>query len=56
MPACRSTKFELHDLPEGAKIVPGMPVSADIRVGKRTVLESLIAVMMPAAAEGMHEP
>ena len=49
-------EVQLHDLPEGAQIVPGMPVAADIRVGKRSVLRSLLAVMLPAASEGMHEP
>ncbi len=49
-------EVQLHDLPEGAQIVPGMPVEADIRVGKRTVLRSIMSVLIPAASEGMREP
>lgn len=49
-------EVRLHDLPEGAQIVPGMPVEANIRVGTRTVLRSLMSVIVPAASEGMREP
>ncbi|KAA5608401.1 HlyD family type I secretion periplasmic adaptor subunit, partial [Rhodovastum atsumiense] len=47
---------QLHDLPEGARIVPGMPVTADIRVGKRTIIGYLMSRFIPAASEGMREP
>jgi len=33
-----------------------MPVTADIKVGKRTVLKYLLGWMMPVAQEGMREP
>jgi HlyD family secretion protein len=48
--------LQLHDLPEGARVVPGMPVEADIRVGKRTILRYLISRLIPAGSEGMREP
>ena len=32
-------RVELHDVPAGFHLMPGMPVTADIKVGKRTVLK-----------------
>jgi HlyD family secretion protein len=33
-----------------------MPVTADIKVGKRTVLKYLLGRVMPIVHEGMREP
>jgi HlyD family secretion protein len=55
-PASRSTKWDCTDVPGGFRVVPGMPVTADIKVGKRTVLKYLLGRMMPLAQEGMREP
>ena len=49
-------KVALHDVPGGFRVIPGMPVTADIKVGKRTVLKYLLGRMMPLAQEGMREP
>ena len=49
-------RVALHDVPEGFRIIPGMPVSADIKVGKRTVLSYLLGMMLPVAQEAMREP
>ena len=46
----------LHDVPAGFHIVPGMPVTADIKVGKRTVLAYLLGRILPVMSEGMREP
>jgi hemolysin D len=46
----------LHDVPAGFRVTPGMPVTADIKVGKRTVLSYLLGRIMPLASEGMREP
>ena len=40
----------------GFHLVPGMPVQADIKVGKRTAVEYLLSRVIPATTEGMHEP
>lgn len=48
--------IRLHDVPAGFKVVPGMPVTADIKVGKRTILSYLFSRVMPIASEGMREP
>ena len=49
-------KLGLHDVPPGFHVTPGMPITADIRVGKRTVLTYLLGRVMPLAKEGMREP
>ena len=36
--------------------MPGMPVTADIKVGKRTVLKYLLGMVVPVAHEAMREP
>jgi hemolysin D len=49
-------RLMLHDLPAGFHIVPGMPVAADIKVGKRTVMAYLLGRILPVMSEGMREP
>jgi HlyD family secretion protein len=49
-------QMALHDVPIGFRVNPGMPVTADIKVGKRTVLKYLFGWLMPVAHEGMREP
>ena len=49
-------KIGLHDVPAGFRVTPGMPVAADIKVGKRTVLSYLLGRVLPLAQEGMREP
>jgi hemolysin D len=49
-------RTELHGVPDGFHLVAGMPVTADIKVGKRTVLSYLMAKVLPVASEGMREP
>jgi len=47
---------KLHDVPAGFRIVPGMPVTVDIEVGKRTILGYLLGRILPVASQGMREP
>ncbi|WP_407174838.1 HlyD family type I secretion periplasmic adaptor subunit [Bradyrhizobium sp. STM 3562] len=47
---------QLHGVPAGFRIVPGMPVIADIMIGKRTVLTYLLGRIRPVASEAMREP
>lgn len=49
-------RLELHNVPAGFRLAPGMPVTADIKVGKRTMLDYLLGRVLPVAAEGMREP
>ncbi len=46
----------LHDTPKGFSIIPGMPLTADIEIGKRTVAGYLLGSILPVAHEGMREP
>jgi len=49
-------RIELHNTPANFHLTPGMPVTADIRVGKQTVLHYMLGRMIPLAQEGMREP
>jgi hemolysin D len=49
-------KLAMRNLPPGFHLIPGMPVTADIEVGKRTVLTYLLGRIIPVAREGMREP
>ena len=49
-------RVALRNVPTGFRMVPGMPVAADIKVGKRTVLQYLLARVMPVVHDGMREP
>jgi len=49
-------QVSLHNVPEGFHVIPGMPVTADVKVGKRTVLQYLLGMVLPVAREGMREP
>ncbi len=46
----------LHDTPRGFHVSPGMPVTDDVMVGKRTVLSYIFSRTLPVASEGMREP
>jgi hemolysin D len=37
-------------------VTPGMPVTADIKVGRRTVLNYFLGRVLPVAEEGLREP
>jgi HlyD family secretion protein len=49
-------RIALHDVPSGFRLMPGMPVTADVKVGKRTVLQYLLERILPITHEGMREP
>jgi HlyD family secretion protein len=49
-------EVQLHDVPAGFHIVPGMPVTADVMAGKHTVLGYLLGRVLPVGSEGMREP
>ncbi|MFL5255145.1 MAG: HlyD family type I secretion periplasmic adaptor subunit [Rhodopila sp.] len=48
--------IDLHDTPPNFHLVPGMPVTADIRVGRRTLLGAILNKIVPLATEGLREP
>jgi HlyD family secretion protein len=48
--------INLHNVPPGFRLVPGMPLEADMKVGKRTVLGYFTQRMLPTAYNSLHEP
>ncbi len=49
-------QINLHNTPEGFHLIPGMPVTADVLVGKRTVMAYFLGRVIPVAREAMREP
>lgn len=49
-------RVKLHDVPEGFHVMPGMPVTTDIKVGERTVLGYLLGMVVPVGREALREP
>lgn len=47
---------KLRNLPEDFRIVPGMPVVADIKIGERSVMSYFLQSMIPVIKEGFREP
>jgi HlyD family type I secretion membrane fusion protein len=50
------TAINLHGLPNNFQMTAGMPVTADVMIGERTMLKYLFARMLPVGLEGMREP
>ncbi len=48
--------LNLHGTPPEFRLVPGMPLSADIKVGTRTILQYFTRRFMMVATNSMHEP
>jgi len=46
----------LHDVPVNFRLAPGMPIIADIKIGRHTVLGYLLGRVLATASEGMREP
>jgi HlyD family secretion protein len=49
-------RIGLHGVPAGFAVSPGMPVTADVKVGRRTVLKYLLGLMLPVGQEALREP
>ena len=49
-------EVKLHGTPPGFRLTPGMPITADIKVGERTVVGYLLSRVLPVAMDGMREP
>ena len=47
---------DLHDTLPNFRIMSGMPTTADVMVGKRTVLSYIFSRALPIAMDGMREP
>lgn len=49
-------QIALRGVGAGVNVSPGMPVTADVKVGQRTVLKYMLGVMLPIGQEAMREP
>lgn len=49
-------RVALRNTPPGFRLMSGMPTTADIKVGHRTVLTYLLERVLPVAYNGMREP
>ena len=47
---------DLHDAPADFRLVPGMPLTADVDVGSRTLLSYILDKASPVLREGLREP
>ncbi|MCW2240808.1 HlyD family type I secretion periplasmic adaptor subunit [Azospirillum canadense] len=50
------TDVKLRDVPSDFRLVPGMPLTADIVVGERTIMAYLVEGALRNGSEGMREP
>ena len=50
------TRTQLERMPEGSRLMPGMTVSADIKVGSRTVMSYFLNPVTRGLDESMREP
>lgn len=46
----------LHNVPSDFRLVPGMPLNANIKVGRHSILSYFVTKIMPIATNSMHEP
>ncbi|MGC2856227.1 HlyD family type I secretion periplasmic adaptor subunit [Novispirillum sp. DQ9] len=49
-------KTDLRNVPPDFKLVPGMPLSAEIKIGKRSVMSYLLRPILRGINESMREP
>jgi HlyD family secretion protein len=47
---------ELHNVPTNFRLIPGMTLTGDVLVGKRTMLSYLVEGGLRTANEAMREP
>ncbi|HEX3863184.1 MAG TPA: HlyD family type I secretion periplasmic adaptor subunit [Stellaceae bacterium] len=50
------TKVDLHNLPEGFRLIPGMTLTADVHIGTRSLLMYIVSGAVRGANEAMREP
>ena len=50
------TDVNLRNVPEGFRLIPGMTLTADIRVGTRSALMYLLSGAVQGVGEAMREP
>jgi HlyD family secretion protein len=48
--------LNLHNTTPGFRLVPGMPLEADVKTGTRTILGFFTQRLLPVAYDSLHEP
>jgi hemolysin D len=51
-----ATKLRLHDVPKDFRLIPGMTLTGDVMVGKRTLMSYLTESLLRQGTEAMREP
>ena len=49
-------RLALKNVPKDFRVIPGMPVTVDVKVGDRTIWDYLVERLLPVMYEGMREP
>ena len=49
-------RYTLHRAPRSFRLTPGMPVTADIQIGRRTIMQYLLSGPLPHISEGSRAP
>lgn len=49
-------RMKLVNVPRSFRLTPGMPVTGDVKVGERSILQYMLARVAPTFTEGMREP
>ncbi len=49
-------KLNLRNVPADFRVIPGMPVETDIRVGTQTIMQYLLERIVPIFTQGLNEP
>jgi HlyD family secretion protein len=52
----RLTETKLHGLPEAARLIPGMTLVGEIKVGRRSVISYFLYPLLRGLDEGIREP
>ena len=50
------TELHLHDVPRNFRLIPGMTLTADIIVGRRSLISYLVEGALRTGSEAMREP
>lgn len=50
------TKVELRNVPDNYRLVPGMPLNAEIKIGERSVISYFLRPLLRGVNESMREP
>ena len=50
------TNVNLHNVPSGFRLIPGMTLTADVHIGTRSILMYMVSGALRGMGEAMREP